>query len=419
MAAISVVGFERGTHLGLITGNSGISPSRYMDRTAGTLGTVVSLVAGAARTGGYGLLINSSAAVGFCGWANNSNGGILGTSAIGVVSFWFNLDTLPAADATIFQTFGTAGGGDMSLDWDQSTGFLVAIAGSNFQNGPALSADTWYHVDVKVDYSVNPHRIQWTVDGVAQTDVTAAVAAEQVFIMGFGSDNVAQTLNCRFDDVLLSITAGDYPFGKHKVIQLIPDTADTAVEIGTANSTRRFTGNATADGSFNSADILAATSEVPPLISGAATGVCQVTSGTGNAVGIPMTTYTLAAGETVSGVRLAAIGWALTTTAALIGFRTFNGTSETIVYALADPNFDNSTTAPASLCKMATLADFDTQAELDAMVIRLGYSNDVSPIIGAHAVYVEIAVKESTAAPSVNPWGSWVVNQSVSRAAVT
>jgi uncharacterized protein YraI len=85
-------------------------------------------------------------------------------------------------------------------------------------------------------------------------------------------------------------------------------------------------------------------------------------------------------------------GWAGTATADNISFRTYNGTTERTLFAVADPNFD-ATTTPSWVCKMATLADFDTQTELDAMSIRAGYSTDINPTPGMNAVYVEVAIK--------------------------
>lgn len=390
---IIATGAERGTHLGLATGNAA---ARYADTTFGTLGTNVELVAAAARSGNYGFRLTASAGTANFSYTNSANNGTLGTAQVLVVSFWFRFPTLPSGNATIFEDFGTAGGNDAFIRYNGSSGILEGIFGATVVSGPSISANTWYQVDALVRHDTNPHTMDWRVDGAAQTQVSLSAAAEDIFRSGWGNSSGSQTSTLHVDDVVVSTTAADYPLGGHKVVQLIPDTGGTATQIGTANATARFTANGTLDTTFSSANILAALSEVPPTIGATASGIHQRTSGSGNAANIPMSTYTLQSGESVSGVRVVVTGWAATTTANNLGIRTHNGTTETTVFATADPNFDNSTTAPASVCKMATLADFDTQAELDAMAVRIGYSTDVSPVPGAHAIYAEVAVLEST-----------------------
>lgn len=393
---ITVLGFEQGTAAGLGTG---AVTAAYMDRLVGTTGTNIEVVSAAARTGSYGLRLSPAAAIAHAGWANAGNNGILGSSGTLVGSFWFRFPTLPTVDFNIFIGIGTAGGQDFFLKYLNSTTGLQAVVGASTQVGPTITANTWVHVDFRLVLNANPHTLDWTVNGSAQTAISLAVATENLFIAGFSSDNGTQNGVLHVDDAVMSLTSGDYPLGKHKVQQLIPDTAGTAVEIGTANATGRMVTNSAIDATFNSANILTAISEVPPLLSGASTGLGQRTLSTTSACGIPMTTYTLSGGETITGVRAVICAWAANATAAAntLGVRTFNGTSETIVFAAAAYQGQNTTT-PAWICKMATGTDFDTQAELDALVMRVGYSGDVTPLPGAHAVYAEVAVKESTGA---------------------
>lgn len=398
---VALGGMEQGSHAGIATG---ANQAKYFDRIVGTAGTQVSVASGAARTGTYGLQINGTGANAHAGFQNAGNNGILGSSGTLVASFWFRFQTLPSNDFNIFIDIGTAGGNDVFIKYLNSTGTLQGVFGSATQLGPSISANTWYHVDLRAIHNANPHTLEWKVDGVDQTTVSLSVASENIFVAGFGNDaGGAQTGTVDIDDFAFSLTSGDYPLGKQKVVLLIPDTGGTAVQIGTANATGRMVTNSAIDATFNSANILAAISELPPLIGASATGVGQRTSGSGNAVGIPMTTYTLAGGETITGLRVVVCGWSGSATANNIGLRSFNGTTETILFAAADPNFDNSTTTPGWLCKMATAADFDTQAELDALVVRYGYSTDISPLPGAHAIYAEVAVKEAAAAQSIAP----------------
>lgn len=400
-APISILGFELGTTAGLASSSTVAKPREYVDRVVGTLGTNVVIESAAARTGSFGLRMSPSAATVHVGWTNSgaSPVGLLGSAGTLVGSFWFRFPSLPSANFVLFIDIGTAGGSDGILRFIQSSGKLQAELGGNTALGPTISANTWYQVDFRIVLNANPHTFAWAVDGVAQTAPTSlAVASETIFVAGFGIDNANATGTIHIDDAVISVTSGDYPLGGHKVIQLIPDTAGTAVEIGTANATGRMVTNSAIDATFNSADILTATSEVPPLLSAASTGLGQRTLSTTSACGIPMTTYTLAGGETITGVRSVSCMWAANATAAAntLGIRSFNGTTETVLFAAAAYAGTNSTTAPAWMCKMLTVADADTQAELDALVMRIGYSGDVTPLPGIHATYAEVAIKEST-----------------------
>src|SRR6266699_2928823 len=85
--------------------------------------------------------------------------------------------------------------------------------------------------------------------------------------------------------------------------------------------------------------------------------------------------------------------WQSATGVNQFGYRSYNGTTERTLFAAADRLATNTST-PSWVCKMLTLAGIDTQAELDALSMEVGYSGDVSPVPGIHAIYVELAVKE-------------------------
>ena len=388
---IVVAGFEHGTTAGFATGNS---TNKYFDRTVGTLGTNLSVSSSAARTGTYGLRLSPSAATVHAGFQNSGNGGILGSSGTLVGSFYFRFPTLPSADFNIFIDIGTAGGNDVFIKYLNSTGGLQGVFGSATQLGPIISANTWYRVDFRAVHNANPHTLDWKIDGVDQTQVSLAVASENIFIAGFGLDNANATGTLDIDDVVLSLTSGDYPLGDNKVVLLLPDTGGTTTEIGTANATSRMVTNSALDATHNSANILAAISEVPLVVGGSASGLGQRTSGTGNACQVPMTTYTLTGGETITGLRVNCPTWAASTTANNLGIRAHNGTAETTLFAAADYNGDTSST-PAWICKMYT--GVTDQTTLDALNVRVGYSADISPLPAVHAIYVEVAVLAGTA----------------------
>jgi hypothetical protein len=385
-------GFEHGISdaTSLVKGNA---TNKYIDIVTGTP-TMVS--SGSVRSGTYCCELNPAASTEYIRWAADT---LIASQNRIVAHFAFMFpSSLPSADVDFMNVICSTNG--CSIRFRNSDDKLVARAGDGTADlvGPTIVADTWYDVEFSYDCSANPRTIAWQVDGINQTGGNNAVASATINHITFGHTGTTQTYTLRLDNVLVwtdTAAISTYPHGPHKVELLKPDTGGTTAEIGTANATARFTANGTIDSTHNSANILAALSELPPTIGASANGVAQRTSGTGNAVGVPMTTYTLQSGESITGLRILIVGWSGSATTNLIGMRTFNGSTETTLFAAADPNFDADTTSPAWLCKMATVADFNTQSELDALVVRLGYSNDIAPNPGAHAIYAEVAIKEA------------------------
>lgn len=382
---VGVCGFEAGTVAGIATGNTG---ARLWDSASSP--TVVTTSPG---SGTYCLELTGTAAVRNVAWNDT---GVLasGGAGVAVAGFRFYVPTsLPGSNFNI-GTWQSRGSVDMTFFTRASDGRLcVQPTGGSVVAGPILAADTWYWVDSRFTTNTTTATLDWAVDGVAQTQATQAQTATEVLGLLLGW-MVSQTGTVRYDDVVASVTSGDYPLGRHSVVLLKPDTSGTTAEIGTANATARYTTNGGGlDATHSSANILAAISEVPPTIGASASGVYQRTSGGTNAVGIPMTTYTLATGETITGVRVEVVGWSATATGNNVGLRAHDGSAETTLFAAADPNFDASTTTPAWLCRMYTPAGGWDQTKLSALVVRLGYSTDISPQPGAHAVYAEVAVR--------------------------
>ncbi|MGH7792905.1 MAG: hypothetical protein ACREOB_11390, partial [Thermodesulfobacteriota bacterium] len=284
-------GFEHGVTnaTSLVKGNVG---NRFFDSINGT---AYSIITSPVRNGSRALQLNPSAANAALGWTSDTYG-TSQTRLVLHVAIRFPT-SLPAADVTLIEFFNL--NSDYGLYFRNSDDKLVLSLDGVIAFGavgPTVVADTWYVVEIYIDLSANPWTGDWSVDTVVQTQETLAVAASNFNLGVFlGNDN-SETFTCIYDDVVLwtdTVEITGYPFGKHKVLQLIPDTGGTTAEIGTANATGRMVTNSAINATHNSADILAAISEVPPLIGATATGVGQRTSGAGNAVGIPMTSYTL------------------------------------------------------------------------------------------------------------------------------
>jgi hypothetical protein len=386
-------GFEFGKAEGIGTGTVG---SRVFDGITGTAGTDVRVVSGT-PTGGVGSYVGQVALT-----AKNFfwDTGALGASKTAlVVSMRFRFTTLPSGD-TDFISMDTAASTDRAGFFYQfSTGKIFAWIGANTQASVAtVSVNTWYTLQWKFD-CVGTNTLDWVFDGVTGTQVTGG-SASTISRLALGNRG-AGTGVAQYDDVCASVTGTDHPLAVHQVRMLTADTGGTTAEIGAANSTARFTTNNTIDATHNSANILAALSEVPPTVGASASGVAQRVVGATEAVGIPMTTYTLTGGETLAASRVVICGWANGTAANNLGVRVYNGTAETILTAGTVASNFNNNTDPDWYGKLYTGAT--TQAHIDALVVRLGYSTDITPQPGAHAVYVELAVLPGAGGATVTP----------------
>ena len=394
MAVRAVTGFEFGT---TTCWANGIAGSRVVDAATGT----PAIVTTSPRTGTYCLEITAAAAVENVAWTTDTltTGQNRGRCVFAV----YFPSSLPAANVVLAEWHSTGWNGE--LRFNQATGKIAAgMEGGASTDGPTISPDTWYHIELYYDSSITTTAMDWWVDGTAQTQVSrAGGTAGAVSQFNLGS-SASQTLTARYDDLLIDTAAAAIPtqYNKHKVVVLKVDPAGTVTLSGTTGNFNTFTANGTL-AAWNATTARNNIDELPPVFGASADGFCQITLQTTDYVQIPMTSYTLAGGETIAGLRMVAPGWATSTTAATIGFRSWNGTTETTLLAAADPGFDNTSTTSAWVCKMCTLADFDTQSELDALVFRVGFAGDATPDIGIHAIYAELAVKESSGGATATP----------------
>lgn len=383
MATIQTfVGFEWGTVHDVAAGNAG---SKIFDGVTGVYGTNLDVVSGSGSAiGSYVGQVATISNKNFF-WDTNT----LGTGKTDlVVSLRFRFTTFPTGDSD-FHSIDTAASTDRAgFYYEVATGKIHAwITTAHIASSFALTLNTWYTLQFKYSVSASLETFDWVLNGTTQTQVTNNLGASTIARYALGSRG-AGTGTMQVDDVVISTTAADHPLPMYNVRLVKADTAGTTTEIGTANSTARFTTNNTIDSTHNSANILAAISEVPPTIGASASGVAQRAGGTSDAVSIPMTSISLS-GDTIAACRVLICGWANGTLANNIGVRAWNGSAETILVAGTVASlFSNNTTDPDWFAAM--YAGVTNQTALDALEIRLGYSTDIAPEPGAHAVYAEI-----------------------------
>lgn len=376
--------FDYGTTVGMTVGTAG---SKIFDAVSTPAVTTTS-----PHTGTYALNLTGTTAIRSVTLTSSTLGG----PAALVASFWVKFPTSLPSNSPDLCCFSTNGNDGFMFYQAAGTKLGVAWAGGSTFDGPVVVADTWYHIDMLVDATSNPHSLSWRVNGVAQTGTTTAFAAGTVSSWALGRVD-AVTGTYHFDDAVVSNAAADYPLGEHKVILLTPDQSATLTVNGSTANWNTFADATPTLTAWSEPTARAAIDDIPLLVGASQDGIAQIArTDSTHYVEIPMTSYTLAGGESISAVQMLASGWAATTAAATFGFRSYNGTTETVLQAgSVDPNFDNSSTPPW-VRTMLTLADVNTQAELDALAFRIGFSTDVSPNIGIHAIFAEVAVKTSS-----------------------
>jgi hypothetical protein len=403
-----LAGHEQGTHGGMaqnvLTGGEfllhNLTSSFFLP--TGTWGTHYVVQSGSARNGGYGLRIATSAATCYIPtwWLGSNTGksGVWGVnlrvvSATGTVTVLEGMDT-SGLSTTLFRVV-----------YDSSTnkfGIRHGTAGTvSWQDG-TTALNAWVWLDLRAFIAGGMSNLAWRLEtaGDTYTDQPAP-AATSTGATYFGTirlgGNVSQTMTVDYDEVLVTKHYGAYPLGPQKVVLLKVDPAGTVTVNGTSSNFSRFINNGTLD-AFNAVNFRNALDDVPPTISASADGVVQTAVAATDYIEFPMETYTLAADEVITDVRLVVPLWGGTGTGTgTLGFRGWDGTTETVLVPATTSYDADSLTAVSSIYPLWATKVWHptggwTQAKLDAACVRMGFSTDATPDMGAHAIYLEVAI---------------------------
>jgi hypothetical protein len=170
------------------------------------------------------------------------------------MAFYLRFATLPTADALIASfTNPSASGG---LWFIQSAGQLqVSVSASNQNDTTVLQTNTWYRVVVEYDTTGNTFVIRAHINNGAEISASSGFTASDQSSVRMGVFIGGQTWTGYYDDVLVSVTDGDYEeisgWLAHRVEALIPNS-DGAHNIAAAGDFDSFTttqfSNATVNG---------------------------------------------------------------------------------------------------------------------------------------------------------------------------
>ena len=273
--------------------------------------------------------------------------------------------------------------------------------------GPVVVADTWYKVDLNiVNQGSSSTTVDWRVNNVSQTQVIntdpGGAVSKDILFVWFGPVNGgATTVSMLFDDCVTQFggvsALTSYPFPDIRIVRLDPDVNGTITQSSTANAQCRFTANGGGlDATFNSADILAAISEFPWVGGASSSGIYTRIADTSenSRVLIPMETYTLVTGETITGLRAFTVTWgnqaAFDSATAQWLATVDGGSTTTALYQNANGSYRN-VDSPGVMCAPYTPSGGWDQAKLDAFQFAWS-ATDNAPEPGSHAMYAELAI---------------------------
>lgn len=405
-------GFEFGTATSIATGSILLAGSAPFDSVVGSPAVVTT----SPRSGTYCLELSASAAAECLTW------GVTGGTVMGpymptndtplVFRFCVYFPTsLPSGDVELasFEAGSLANGGVL---WYRSASQKLGVVlgtGTEVLSDATVAADSWIGVDGRFDPRFTNHLCDWAVDYDASiSDTTGpvpqaqavgastSVANANLFRLGWST---AKTATVRYDDVACSKAWGAYPINDIRVTVVEPDQAGTPTVSGTATNFKTFTGGPAGTlTTWSAATTRSALATGPPPVVGATgVGLVQVSVAASDYVEVPMGTFTAAPDYVLRAVRWYAAGAAASTASATLRLVVVD-TAGTLVNEILLGHHGLDATTLRWLCLPHTMNYSGgtgyyeiTQARMDALKIRIGYSTDATPDLGVYSVFCEVA----------------------------
>lgn len=405
-----IFGAELGTATSIATGSILLSGTAPFDTVVGTPAVVTT----SPRTGTYCLELSSTSAAECLTW------GSVGPDVMGPLNpntffpyvFYVPVyfPTLPGVDVELASCEAGSLANGVTLWYrtaSQKLGMTVGT-GTEVLSDATVSASTWIAVDGRWDPRFTNHLVDWRVDydsldataPVTQTQAVGAstsIADPTLFRLGW---TTSKTATVRYDDVAVSKAWGAYPIGDTRITVVKPDPAGTPTVSGSATNFRTFTGGPAGTlTAWSAATTVTALDEIPPVAGASGDGLLQIAVAATDYVEIPMATFTAAPGNVLRAVRWYVAGCAASTASATMSIK-FVDTGGVVneIGQLAGHHGLDATTL-RWLCRMHRFGAAYlgtgfyqiTQARMDALKVRVGYSGDATPDLGIYAVFAEVA----------------------------
>jgi hypothetical protein len=404
-----LAGFEQGSASGI--GSATTIGKALWTTATGTAGTDIVIQASSARPGGSGYgcrIVQSAAAKSLL--AAGASGGVLGGPYLTAV-LGFGVKVVSSTGLVVLaslESTSTSALPSVQLVYDTATSRLGVRVGTSgtpgtpvYQSG-TTAAGTWVWVDLRarlVGVTNIVAHADWSLDGVAQSSPADATTSgsSNWWSLRFGS-TTTQTVTFDVDDVVFSPQSPAYPLGQHTIRALTVDPAGTPTINGTVGNFALVTANATG-ANLTAGTLTTARNNIderPPTISTASDGVVQQSTAATDYLQFPMADLTLGP-NIVAAVKALAV--LISTTGAGAGTLSIKGwdgvTEHNTITPTAAMTPGSSTTVSATVPPYATgmWPNTWTPAKLTAAALRVGYSDDATPDMGVHAIYLEVATR--------------------------
>lgn len=374
------------------------------------------IVSNIKRSGNYSLKLASTSA---------AESVTLLTSADGnhrIMPLRFNVyfdSSLPGVDVELasFETTSLANGMKVVYRTASQKIGITVDSGTEVLSDAVVSANKWIGIDLRF-YSGSDatHRCLWQVDydsldsGASAVPQTMAVgtlsSSNSITLVRLGW-TTSITATVYYDDVVLSTSFGTYPIGDVRIVPLKVDPAGTPSVSGSSSNFRTFTSNGTL-ATWTAAATRTALDDIPPTIGASADGLTQVSVATNDYVDIPIETLTLAPLNSPRALRIYWAGWAASGNPATCKMIVVDTNSEEVYRATdidgftLDYDFDDNNLKwitgmlNYSYAGLANKWYEVTQAKIDGLSVRWGYSGDATPDVGLQAVFFELAYQPAT-----------------------
>jgi hypothetical protein len=381
---------------------SGVIPSASISGggVAGGQGTPNTSVV---RTGTYSARVAPVA-----NWTSLTVGTGVPFGQVTVVHEAFQFAALPAADAIVTDLLAN-GNIRADLYYKASNGkWTVALWSSAWtsrtevQGTASPVAGQWQTIDFRFQEYVNPVVLDWSVDGVAQPQLTAATTGttgSTLIQFGQSANATTATYTGYFDDIMMSKTSSDYPLPDIRVKALKPNGMGTHNTPANYQQTVGATGSDPVVGGTSSA--IAATSwqlvdEIPMTTSD--DFIKEITAGSTTYIEIAFadTTDTCLRGASLyAGIQTGAsqaMNLALNSVTNGFNRQIFSGQPGSTIYRYIQ--------GVASQSSANVGAGPWTQAIVNGIVARFGMSTDASPNPYLQAIILEYAYMNVVATPA-------------------
>jgi hypothetical protein len=411
----TMCGFEFGTATGITSGSAVVTGTAPWDGSTGTPEVVTTHP----RTGLYGLKLSSAAAAENITWTSAGALGVYypygGANWNMIARFHVYFETsLPGADVELASVEAGSLANGVVIWYRSATQKIGVIIGTGTEqtSDAVIAADKHIGIDFRYKSTMSTtHTCDWQVDydsldvsaaPVAQTQATATSMtweAPTTFRLGW---TTSKTATVYYDDVFVSKQWGSYPLGDMRIEGKKVDPAGTPAVTGTSTNFQSYASNGTGT-AFNAATVRAAIDEMPPTIGASADGLMQVSVAASDYVTIPMDTFTAAPDNCLRAVRWYLAGWSNGGNPATLRVVSNDGSNDVFDVAVGDHGFDDTTLRWLCGMQRRKIAGYAgnhyqiTQALMDALAVRVGYSTDATPDVGVHAVLAEVAYTPAVA----------------------